>query len=470
MEITSRTRGASARPVVAKPIASLLSRWIVLLVLADLVMLGVVAYLSRNVSSILLALFVVSVPMLFAGAGLYSNRLHIIVLDQMPVAVGAITLAATAVVTINFMVLDLPLRPSEVLYLWAGAAVLVPLGRLLAAPVHKMAVMSVAKRRTLIVGSGSSAVLVAKKIERHPELGLEVVGFVDNGPRKSVRGRHEPLLGELDRLPRILTKSEVEVVILAFVKNNYQEILRALYRAEPEVEILMMPRYFEFLSAGMRVDDLAGMPLLGTERRRHSIIERSFKRGEDLLLASIIALVAAPLIPLIALAIKLDSPGPVFFKHRRVGKNFKPFELYKFRSMTTGAHKDDEALKQLGEDDPRALKNTNDARVTRVGRILRKSSLDELPQIINVLKGDMSLIGPRPPVDQEVDAYDEWQKKRLSVRPGLTGLWQVSGRSDLPFDERIWLDFMYIDSWSPWLDVRILLQTIPAVISMRGAY
>jgi len=441
-----------------------------LLASADVVTLSIVAILGREIPLPLLGLFIVTMPILLATAGLYSTRLRMIALDQVPVVVGIATLAASAVVTINFLVLDLPLRPAQVLQMWTAAAVLVPLGRLFTTPLHKAAARSTAKRRTLIVGSGSSAVLVANKIQRHSEIGLEVVGFVDNGPRKSVRGRPEPLIGDLSSLPEILAESRAEVVIMAFVKNNYQEILHALYRAQPQVEVFMMPRYFEFLSAGIHVDDLAGMPLLGVNRKLGSRWQNAFKRAEDLLLASIMALVALPLFPIIALAIKLDSPGPIFFTHQRIGKDFKPFDVYKFRSMTAGADKDKQALERLGEEDPRALKNANDMRVTRVGRILRKSSLDELPQLINVLKGDMSLIGPRPPVAAEVDAYDEWQKKRLSVRPGITGLWQVSGRSDLPFDERIWLDFMYIDSWSPWLDARILLQTIPAVISMRGAY
>jgi exopolysaccharide biosynthesis polyprenyl glycosylphosphotransferase len=326
------------------------------------------------------------------------------------------------------------------------------------------------KRRTLIIGSGMAAVLVAEKIERHPEYGLGVVGFVDEGPRKSVRGRREPLLGGIAELSDIIERESAELVILGYTVNNTKDILGALYHVEPKVEVLMLPRYFEFVSAGMKVDDLVGIPMLRLNRRRPTGPERTAKRAEDLILGGLFSLLVLPLVPLVALAIKLDSPGPVFFKHERVGKNGRPFYLYKFRSMRVDADHDGEALSKLADEDPRSLKNRQDGRITRVGAFLRKYSIDELPQFYNVLKGDMSLVGPRPSVATEVEAYEEWQRKRLSVPPGITGIWQTHGRSDLPFDERVWLDFMYIDSWSVGLDLRIILQTIPAVISTEGAY
>jgi exopolysaccharide biosynthesis polyprenyl glycosylphosphotransferase len=329
---------------------------------------------------------------------------------------------------------------------------------------------SVPRRRTLIIGSGAAATLVADKIERHPELDLNVVGFVDEGPRKSVRGRSEPLLGGISELTTIIEQRDVEVAILGYTVNNTKDILGALYLVEPKVDVLMMPRYFEFVSAGMKVDDLAGMPLLRLNRRAPSSSEVVAKRIEDIVLGGLFSLFILPFVPIIALAIKIDSPGPIIFKHRRIGKNGRPFDLYKFRSMRADADCDVEALDRLADEDPRALKNREDVRMTRVGYYLRKFSIDELPQFFNVLKGDMSLVGPRPPVAEEVASYEEWQKKRLAMSPGITGIWQVNGRSDLPFDERIWLDFMYIDSWSVWLDVRIILQTIPAVLSTKGAY
>ncbi len=444
-------------------------RWAPLAMLADILSLGLVAALLHNVQLPLLVVFLIAVPMIFFAAGLYSERLHIITLDQSLVAIGAVTLAASSLVTINFMLLGLPLQPAEMLRLWLTAAIALPAGRLLVAPIHSRALRKGQKRRTLIVGSGMSAALVADKIQHHPELGLQVAGFIDDGPRRSVRGRHEPLLGNIRALVPVINTTEAEVVILAFVKNHYQEILKALYQLEPRVEVLIMPRYYEFLSASLAVEDLSGMPLLGMNRKNPSLFSSAFKRAEDLVVGGLMLTVALPLFPIIALAIKLDSPGPVFYRGPRIGKDLREFTAYKFRSMGVGAETDTASHDKPRDAAKRGLKTETNPAVTRVGQFLRKSSLDELPQLINVLRGDMSLVGPRPPLPSEVSDYYEWQKKRLSVRPGLTGIWQVSGRSELPFDERVWLDFMYIDSWSPWLDFRILLQTVGAVISMRGA-
>lgn len=470
MDIARQTADASGQHAGSQPVAAFFGRWPVVLAVLDSFALAIVAAVEWSVPHVLLAIYLVTIAILFASTGLYSNRLRVVALDHLPTAVGAITLAAMGIVTVNFLVLNLPLAPAIVLKLWGVTTAAISGTRVLATPIHRLAVRAAPKRKTLVVGSGHSATLVATKVDAHPELGLSVVGFVDEGPRQTVRGRHEPLLGRIKDLTRVIEEQEAEVVVLAFVKNNYAEILKALYQAEPRVEVLIMPRYFEFLSAGVKIDDLAGMPMLGMNRRDPSFAQRLVKRTEDLLLAGLLLLVALPILPLVALAIRIDSPGPAFFKSPRMGKGFRRFDAYKFRSMTMAAHNDREALEKMKKNDPRALKDLSDKRITRVGRFLRKSSIDELPQLFNIVKGDMSLVGPRPALVEEVPAYDEWQKKRLSVRPGLTGLWQVNGRSDLPFDEKLWLDFMYIDSWSPWLDFRILLETIPAVISTRGAY
>ena len=173
---------------------------------------------------------------------------------------------------------------------------------------------------------------------------------------------------------------------------------------------------------------------------------------------------------LIALAIKHDSPGPVYYHARRMGKNGKPFTMLKFRSMHVGAEEEQEALRSRNEADGPLFKIRDDPRSTRVGRIIRRASLDELPQFVNILRGQMSLVGPRPPLASEVAKYEGWQRKRLVVKPGLTGLWQVSGRSDLSFDEMCLLDIYYIENWSLWMDVRILLRTVPQFLLGKGAY
>jgi exopolysaccharide biosynthesis polyprenyl glycosylphosphotransferase len=209
--------------------------------------------------------------------------------------------------------------------------------------------------------------------------------------------------------------------------------------------------------------------------------QAALKRAMDLILSSIGLCLSLPLFLIVALSIKLDSRGPVIFKQERIGKDGKRFTFYKFRSMQWNAdevpHRNYvEALitgfapNNSRENDSQVHKFVDDPRITRVGRFLRKTSIDELPQLFNVLKGDMSLVGPRPPIPYEVEQYKDWHRKRLAVKPGLTGLWQVSGRSMLNFDEMVALDIEYIENYSLWLDIKIILRTIPAVLSARGAY
>lgn len=445
-------------------------RWSILLGLVDFLMVAAAVFLNRETPLPFLFAFAIAVPAVAIVTSMYTTKLHSDALARAPHMVGVVTAATMLLIAVDFMGVGLGATPADVPSLWLSASVLVLIGRLFATPVYTFLFRTARRRKTLIIGSGFAAVLVAEKIESHPELGLVTIGFVDDGPRNEVRGRSEPLLGDVTRIQEIIESSGAEVVIFGYTHNPTGDMLIALYQMPPRVEVLMMPRFFQFVSAGMKVEDLAGMPLLKLHRHELTRPERFIKRAEDLLLAGLVSLLILPLIPFVVLAIKLDSPGPVFFRHQRIGRRGRPFEMYKFRSMTQDADCDETALAELSEDDPRGLKNRHDSRITNVGAFLRKSSIDELPQLINVLKGDMSLVGPRPAVAAEVEAYDEWQKKRLSVAPGITGIWQVSGRSDLPFDERIWLDFMYIDSWSLWLDLSILLKTVPAVLSARGAY
>lgn len=445
-------------------------RWPFVLAAFDLAMILVAVVLNRALPIPLLAVYTIALSLMMAAAGMYSAGTLTKMPNRMLSTVGLVTVAAMGIVTLNFMALGLAMSPAGVLVLWFDTTAALVVGRLVARPARAILVGAQATRKTLIIGSGAAAVLVAEQVERHPEMGLETVGFVDHGPRKSVRGREEPLLGDISLLGSIIEMTGAEVVIFGYTKDNTADTLVALYEVDPNVELLMVPRFFQFVSAGMKVEDLSGMPVLRINRQELTPVEHALKRLEDIVLGGLSALLILPFVPFIALAIKLDSPGPVLFAHERVGKRGKPFKMYKFRSMKECAEQDLEALARLAEEDARGLKNKSDDRVTRLGAFLRKASIDELPQLINVLKGDMSLVGPRPAVATEVAEYDEWQKKRLSVAPGITGLWQVSGRSDVAFDERIWLDFNYIDSWSLGLDVSILLKTIPAVISAKGAY
>jgi exopolysaccharide biosynthesis polyprenyl glycosylphosphotransferase len=226
----------------------------------------------------------------------------------------------------------------------------------------------------------------------------------------------------------------------------------------------------QVVSGEARIHEFLGIPWELQHRRDLRPIDERVKRATDLVLGSIALILLAPLLLLIAVLIKLDTPGPVFYKQRRLTKNGREFEMFKFRSMVVDAEKLLDKVRHLNEADGPIFKIRDDPRVTRVGRVLRRTSLDELPQLFNVLRGELSLVGPRPPVPEEVARYEPWQRRRLEVVQGMTGLWQVSGRSRLSFEEMVLLDIYYIDHWSLMLDLEILLDTIPAVLFARGAY
>jgi exopolysaccharide biosynthesis polyprenyl glycosylphosphotransferase len=233
---------------------------------------------------------------------------------------------------------------------------------------------------------------------------------------------------------------------------------------------LVVPDLFQMSLSRVQVQDLDGIPLLGLSERSMSGVDRVIKRLVDIIGATFGLLVLALLYVPIAIAIKLDSPGPVLYTQERVGRGGKRFGIYKFRSMRQDADAMLPELQAQNEYDGPLFKMRDDPRCTRVGRILRRFSLDEWPQFINVMKGDLSLVGPRPNRPSEVANYKPWHRRRLDVSPGMSGLWQVSGRSDVPFDEMVLLDIYYIENWSLLLDLKIVLRTIPLLLFGRGAY
>ncbi len=231
-----------------------------------------------------------------------------------------------------------------------------------------------------------------------------------------------------------------------------------------------VPDLFHLTKNQMKVEELNGIPLLSTRELSIRGWNAVVKRGFDIVVGSAMSAVALLPALLLAAAIRLDTPGPVLYSQVRVGKNGRPFRCYKFRSMVHNADQLREQMALLNESSGPLFKIRKDPRLTRVGRFIRRYSLDELPQLINVLRGEMSLIGPRPNLPSEVEHYQDWMTKRLAVCPGLTGLWQVSGRSDLTFDEMVLLDIYYVENWTMGLDLNILLRSVPAVLQARGAY
>jgi exopolysaccharide biosynthesis polyprenyl glycosylphosphotransferase len=324
--------------------------------------------------------------------------------------------------------------------------------------------------RTIIIGTNAEAVaLPAGNVAR--VYGFHPVGYVSTTTTERQVNNGLPVLGELEQLPELIARFSADCVYVASSAVDIDEmrfISKVASRAGADLRITAnLPMV---LSTRLTVQPIGGVMALALRPVRLSGGQALAKRTFDLVVSSAVLFVLLPLFLLTVAAIKGTSPGPVFYRQQRVGRQGRPFTLLKFRTMLVGAEALLPTLKERNEADGPLFKIRNDPRVTRVGRWLRRWSIDELPQLLNVLKGDMSLVGPRPPLPHEVTEYQDWHFERLEVRPGLTGLWQVSGRSDLPFDDGVRLDLFYIENWSLAYDMFILLKTIPAIFTSRGAY
>jgi exopolysaccharide biosynthesis polyprenyl glycosylphosphotransferase len=323
-------------------------------------------------------------------------------------------------------------------------------------------------RRTLIVGGGHEAELIRRKIESHPEYGLEIVGFLDS---RDIDGTG-PVLGDPRDIAKLVEELEIDRVLLASsIADNERmlDLLRTVRR--PDVQVSIIPRYFEIFTSNAILDDVEGMPLVTLPPMRLGKSSRLLKRCFDIAVSGVVLFLFAPVLAAIAIAVKLDSNGPVIYRQPRRGRNNTTFSIAKFRTMFVGAEQRRDEVLHLNEvDGPLFKVKKGDPRVTRIGGFLRRYSLDELPQLWNVFRGEMSLIGPRPFVVYEADQITGWAKRRLDMTPGITGLWQVLGRNDIPYDEMVKLDYLYVTNWSLWWDLKILCQTVPVVLGKRGAY
>lgn len=327
-------------------------------------------------------------------------------------------------------------------------------------------------RRVLIIGSGTRARRAARTLLQKSEWGIRIIGHLDpDVTRIGTRVLEASVLGSLDDITSILKEHVVDEVVLAIPRTMIADVEKIARACEEEgVTLSMMADVFDVTVARMRLVGLGAIPLLMLEPVAQEEWKLLVKRGIDLALATFLLPLVLPLIGLVALAIKLDSRGPVFFKQERVGLHKRRFQMLKFRTMVDGADRLQADLEHLNEANGPIFKIANDPRITRIGRLLRRSSLDELPQIFHVLDGTMSLVGPRPMSLRDVNLFDSGiQRKRFSVKPGLTCLWQISGRSNLPFSKWLELDLIYIQHWSLGLDLRILFRTIPVVLSGKGA-
>jgi exopolysaccharide biosynthesis polyprenyl glycosylphosphotransferase len=327
--------------------------------------------------------------------------------------------------------------------------------------------------RVLVLGAGETGRGLIRTLLARPDLGFKTIGYLHDGTQENNIGLGRiPHLGTFDELPAILAEQpKLHSVFIAVPGEMHQQISKLLRICQIHgVPAQVVPDLLQLSLNRVEFNNMAGIPMLGVRDAGMTRWQRLFKRTLDLTLIILLGVPAILLTVLISIAIKLDSPGPVFYSGKRVGRNGRLFKMYKFRSMIIDAEERKKDLAALNEADGPIFKMKADPRLTRVGRFLRRSSLDELPQLLNVLLGHMSLVGPRPPLQEEVAQYKPWHRQRLAEIGGLTGLWQVSGRSDLTFDELVLLDIYYIENWSLALDLRILLQTIPHSLFGRGAY
>jgi exopolysaccharide biosynthesis polyprenyl glycosylphosphotransferase len=315
-------------------------------------------------------------------------------------------------------------------------------------------------------------------------LGYRVIGVVENGPLNAgVPDTYEgvPVISDLKGLPEAIRDSGANEVIIADARLNGDVLFDVMMRCGRRrgVEFRIAPSLFNCLPRKTEIDQIGALPMIRLFREPLSNTARLTKRTSDIIIASLALALFFPLWLIIALLIKLDSGGPILYVQERVGMDGRIFLVYKFRTMSAGSdekvHLEYQRGFIAGRSDANvgnavrpAYKLRNDPRITSVGRVLRRLSLDEVPQLLNVLRGDMSIVGPRPPIPYEVEAYQLWHRKRLDMKPGLTGLWQVSGRNSLPFDEMVKLDLFYIENWSLFLDLKIILLTIPVIFRADG--
>ena len=330
-------------------------------------------------------------------------------------------------------------------------------------------------RTILIVGTGRRATEIARMVMEHKYWGYKILGFVSDGHRLSNGWARYRIFGTVPDLKRILETGEIaepiDEIVFAVTRKKLDEMKQIFLMCEElGIRTRVAMNIFQNRVARLELEELDGVPFLTFTTTPSNETHLALKRLLDIAVSTIMLGLAVPVILLAALLIKITSPGSVLFKQRRIGLNGRMFTLYKFRTMIADAHARRDELAHLNEMNGPVFKLKDDPRITPVGRWLRRFSLDELPQFWNVLKGDMSLVGPRPPIPEEVASYHRWHRRRLSMKPGLTCLWQISGRNDIAdFDRWMKLDLQYIDNWSPSLDLKILLRTIPAVLSGKGA-
>jgi len=411
----------------------------------------------------------------FSGFGLYnSRRLSSCTADAVD------TFGATTVGTLLIAVAAVAFRirmisPGFLLVFWATATTVMVSQRLFLHSLRgRIRLRGRNLRNMLIVGTNSRALELTAQIEARPELGYRIMGFVDREwtGLQNFKSSGYSVVSDFDNLPSFLRTSVVDEVVIALPIASLHKHAAKIAAVCEEQGIItrVLPNIFNLKVARTRAEEFGSTPFITNYTGVAEGWPLLAKRGFDIVLSAILLVGLAPLLLVVGALIKLTSPGSVLFTQSRLGLNKRRFQIYKFRTMTADAEQRIKQVEHLNEVSGPVFKISNDPRITPVGNFLRKTSIDELPQLFNVLKGDMSLVGPRPLPLRDYEGFDQdWARRRFSVRPGITCLWQINGRSSVPFDKWMQLDLQYIDGWSLWLDLQILARTIPAVLKGSGA-
>jgi exopolysaccharide biosynthesis polyprenyl glycosylphosphotransferase len=399
-------------------------------------------------------------------SGLYDRDEHLLhksTIDEIPTLFSVATLSGFMIYLAGDLIVDGEMGRDQAAGLWALLLMLMFSTRSLA---RLVALRATRSERCLVLGDDTSSSWVSRKLLRGQGVNAHVVATfpLAPGPLANRDGGRAP-----GRLASIIRDKGIDRVIIAPDGGFSEDILDVIRLVKGlGVRVSVLPRLFEVVGSSVEVDEVDGLTLLGVRRYGLTSSSRLVKRTLDLSIAGLGFILIAPLFLSIAIAIKLDSRGPVFFRQRRMGQNDVPFDMLKFRTMIEGADEQKAALRDRNEAGEGLFKVEDDPRITRVGRLLRRTSLDELPQLLNVLRGEMSLVGPRPLVIDEDVQIAGWRRDRLQLPPGMTGLWQVFGSARIPMDEMVKIDYRYGANWSLWLDVKILMQTVPFVLGRRG--
>jgi exopolysaccharide biosynthesis polyprenyl glycosylphosphotransferase len=415
---------------------------------------------------------------IFFIRGLYRLPRSAGLLDEAVMVAGGVTTAMAGVILTAFLLRFVPSR-LVFIYAWAIAIGLLILRRAAARWVRDwLWSKDVNVDRVIVIGAGDNGRRLMQAMMGLPGLGYRLVGFVDDDADELMpiatesRMAQAQWLGPVDDLDEIVRGSDVDQIIIALPGDDHERVYGLIERCRRlMVDFKVVPDLLQLSLDRVDLGEVAGVPLIGIKDIAIRGVNYVIKRGLDIAIASVILTISVIPMGIFAILIKIDSPGPVLYRQTRVGKDGKRFTILKFRCMVADADAQRAALiAENPELEFRLFKLKDDPRLTRIGKVLRRISFDELPQFVQVLKGEMSIVGPRPQLVEEVAGYEEWHKQRLLVTPGVTGLWQINGRSQLNFDDMVRLDLYYAEHWSPWLDFKIILRTAPAVIAGRGAY